>query len=126
MVSTDVAGPVSDSVGTTPVSTVGAWLAALQPTPPPALVTRLAELLAPYQEQPVARVPDVCLEAGEQLLDALLSSGSTSRGTALDLLAVDALVTYAFQAGADEPQQLEVRAARAMQRIAALPIALGE
>jgi hypothetical protein len=54
----------------------------------------------------------------------LLASGSTSRATALDLLAVDALVTYAFQAGADDPARLEERAARAMARIALLPAAL--
>jgi hypothetical protein len=102
-------------------ATVGEWLAALQPPPPPALMTRLAELLARYADQSVARVPDVCIEAGEKLLDALLASGSTSRGTALDLLSVDALLTYAFQAAADAPGDLEERAARAMARIAALP-----
>jgi hypothetical protein len=102
--------------------TVGAWLATLQPAPPSALAARLEELLGPYLALSADRVPDACLEAGERLLDTLLSSGSTSRGTALDLLAVDALVTYAFQAAADTPEQLEGRAARAMQRIAALPV----
>jgi hypothetical protein len=106
--------------GTAP-GTVGAWLSTLQPAPPSALAARLEELLGPYLALSADRVPDACLEAGEQLLDTLLSSGSTSRGTALDLLAVDALVTYAFQAAADAPEQLESRAARAMQRIAALP-----
>jgi hypothetical protein len=100
---------------------VGEWLAGLQPPPPPALMARLAELLAPHAAQPASHVPDVCVESGERLLDALLASGSTSRGTALDLLAVDALMTYAFQAAADTPTDLEVRAARAMGRIAALP-----
>ena len=101
--------------------TVGSWLAALEPAPPPALAARLAELLAPYLAQPIVQVPDVCVEAGERLLGTLLASGSTARGSALDLLAVDALVTYAFQAAADVPGELETRAARAMARIAALP-----
>ncbi|MCC6244746.1 MAG: hypothetical protein IT353_18010 [Gemmatimonadaceae bacterium] len=105
------------------MSTVGAWFAALQPAPPAALATRMTELLGPHLSRPRADVPDVCLTVGEELLDALLASGSTSRGTALDLLAVDALVTYAFQAGADDPASLESRAARAMERIAALPSA---
>ncbi len=104
-----------------PVSSVGSWLAGLQPPPPPALAIRLAELLAPFLQQPATRVPDVCLEAGQQLLAQLLASGSTSRGTALDLLAVDALVTYAFEAAADDPEALEARAAGAMACIAALP-----
>jgi hypothetical protein len=101
--------------------TVGTWLENLRPTPPAALVARLSELLQPYADLPAHRVPDVCLEAGEQLLAALLTAGSTERGTALDLLAADALVTYAFQAAADTPGQIETLASRAMQRISALP-----
>ena len=102
-------------------TTVGEWLLALQPSPPRALALRLSELLAPYLQLPGDEAPEACLEAGERLLDTLLTSGSTSRGSALDLLAVDALVTYAFQATADDPRRLESRAARAMARIAALP-----
>ncbi|MBP6774132.1 MAG: hypothetical protein KA154_14120 [Gemmatimonadaceae bacterium] len=102
-------------------ASVGEWLLALQPPPPPALAARLADVLAPYLHEPADRVSTVCLEAGEQLLAALLASGSTSRVTALDLLSVDALVTYAFEAAADAPEELESRAARAMACIAALP-----
>ncbi|MBL0172610.1 MAG: hypothetical protein IPP90_18255 [Gemmatimonadaceae bacterium] len=102
-------------------ATVGTWLAALQPAPPPALVARLTELLMPYLDWPQSRVSDACMAAGEQRLSALLRSGSTERVTALDLLAVDALVTYAFEVAADTPDQIESRAARAMQRISALP-----
>ncbi len=100
---------------------VGEWLDGLQPPPPAALRERLSAALAPYAGEPVRRVPDVCLAAGERLLDDLLSSGSTSRGTALDLLTIDSLVTYAFEAAADAPSEFEARAAQAMQRIAALP-----
>lgn len=109
--------PVSSSVQ----STVGEWVANITPRPPAALAERLQALLAPFAERPVDSVPESCLEAGERLLDELLASGSTSRGTALDLLAVDALVTYAFQEAAHDPARLETRAARAMARIAALP-----
>ena len=108
--------PKADLVGT-----VGEWLAALQPPPPPALADRLKLALAHFAAQDVDRVPEACLDAGEHLLDELLATGSTSRGSALDLLAVDALVTYAFQAAADSPERLEARAARAMARIGALP-----
>ena len=104
-----------------PASTVGEWLARLQPTPPDALAERLRLALAPHIDEAVGRVPEACLSAGERLLDALLASGSTTRGTALDLLTVDALVTYAFQVAADAPERLEERAARAMARIATLP-----
>jgi len=115
------ASPIASTPAVGVMDTVGTWLATLTPPPPAALRARLDELLAPYRGQPVSQVPDACLEAGEHLLRELLASGSTSRGTALDLLAVDSLITYAFQATADVPEQLEVRAARAMERIAALP-----
>lgn len=102
-------------------STVGAWIATCEPSPPPALHQRLQEMLAPWAAEPVSAVPDACLTAGESALNTLLASGSTSRATALDLLAVDALVTYAFQLAADDPTRIEARAAAAMARIAALP-----
>ncbi len=101
--------------------TIGDWLLAVDPTPPPALAARLASALQPYAGERADRAPEACLDAGERLLDELLASGSTSRGSALDLLTVDALVTYAFQAAADAPERLEARAARAMARLAALP-----
>ncbi len=109
---------------TAAAATVGEWMARLEPAPPPALHQRLCALVAEAASRPVSDVPEACLEAGERLLDALLASGSTSRATALDLLAVDALVTYAFQAAADDPSRLEERAARAMTRIASLPATL--
>ena len=97
------------------VTTVGGWFEALMPAPPEGLRVRLATLLRPFAHLPVQQVPEACLDA----------SGSTSRATALDLLAVDALITYAFQAAADEPALIDVRTARALARIAALPGSLG-
>lgn len=101
--------------------TVRDWLASVTPPPPPSLAARLAVVLAPHADRPEADVPTCCLEAGEALLEQILASGSTSRDTALDLLAVDALVTYAFQEAAGESATLEARASRAMARIAAIP-----
>jgi hypothetical protein len=101
--------------------TVGAWLAAVTPAPPPALALRLAEMLAPFADRPVGELPEACVAAGERELAALLAAGSTSRDGALDLLAVDALVTYAFEVAADDPARFEARAARAMERIGAIP-----
>jgi len=51
----------------------------------------------------------------------MLSSRATDRGSALDLLAVDALVTYAFEAAAETPAELEQLANDAMTRIAEIP-----
>lgn len=107
--------------GAVPFGTLRSWLFAVTPPPPPSLAARLAAVLEPFADRPAQEVPECCLEAGEGLLDAILASGSTSRDTALDLLTVDALITYAFQEAAGEPERLEARASRAMERIAAIP-----
>lgn len=101
-------------------ATVGEWLAGLQPPPPAALADRLTEILREHAHHPASAVPEVCLQKGEQMLAELMESGSTDRATALTLLAVDALVTYAFDAASGDPAHIEERAANAMKRIAAL------
>ena len=50
----------------------------------------------------------------------LLLDGCLTRDSALELLAVDAIVTYAFEASADRPERLEDIAGAALARIAAL------
>lgn len=100
--------------------TVGEWIARLDPRPPAALHARLTDLLADSANRPVQEMADVCMDCGVALLDRLLASSATGRDHALDLLAVDSLVSYAFQAAADKPSQIERRAAAAMARIAAL------
>ena len=101
-------------------ATVGEWFANLQPPPPVALADELRKLLVREVERPVGDVPEVCLATGEKMLSELMKSGSTERATALTLLAVDSLVTYAFQAAATDPERIEARAASAMKRIAEL------
>jgi hypothetical protein len=68
-----------------------------------------------------ASVPmaEALLRAGERLLAEVIAPRSgDARAAALDLLAADACVTWAFEAGADEPGTLAARAEDAMQRIA--------
>jgi len=60
------------------------------------------------------------ISAGEAAMVAVLRGGCLTRDAALDLLAVDALVTYAFEAAADEPEALETLSSDALMRIAAL------
>jgi len=52
------------------------------------------------------------------LLDELLQGECTSRASAIDLLVVDALVTYAFEVASSDPSRVTERAADAMRRIA--------
>lgn len=101
-------------------ATVGEWFASLQPPPPAALADELRQLLVHAAGRPATAVPEVCLEIGEKLLEELMKSGSTQRATALTLLAVDSLVTYAFEAASSDPTRMEARASGAMKRIAEL------
>lgn len=97
------------------------WLVAREPVPPSSLADRLRRALARLGDADrAAPRAEVYLSAGERLLGELLREGCTSRESALDLLAADALITYAFEAASLEPDLLEARARRAMVRIAAL------
>ena len=98
----------------------GAWLAAHSEQPPVALRARLDGILNAPSATPDAPVAPALLDAGQTLLSTILGSGSTQRDAALDLLAADALVTYAFEAAAEEPAMIDVRAAAAMRAISAL------
>jgi hypothetical protein len=102
------------------VSTIAEWLASRTPVPPDALRARLAELLAPVASHDACEAADACLTAAHELLGRLLSDDCATRQSALDLLAADALVTYAFEAAADDPSRLSSRANDAMVRIASL------
>lgn len=119
MSATDLIAAAEDERTRVPV-TVGEWLTQVQPEPPKALAEQLQQLIAAHAARPVQDVPEVFLAVGEALLQTMVASGSTSRETALALLSVDALVTYAFEAAAADPGRLEERAANAMRRISAL------
>jgi hypothetical protein len=64
-------------------------------------------------------VTAACIDAADTLLRDLLARESTGRDVALDLLTVDALVTYAFEAAAGDPASLRAHAAAAAARFAA-------
>jgi len=67
-----------------------------------------------------APLPVALLASAESAMTSLLGDGCLTRESALDLLAVDALITYAFEAAADEPDRLEERSEQALAAIAAL------
>jgi hypothetical protein len=60
------------------------------------------------------------LAAAEALFIRLLREGCSSRASAVDLLVVDALVTYAFELDQGVPAEIEARAERAMTRVGRL------
>jgi len=89
--------------------------------PPPVLARRVAaEIAAIPSSGPGAEATsaDTFLAAAESLFVRMLRTGCSSRESAVDLLVVDALVTYAFEVDDDDPQRIEARAERAMTRLA--------
>ncbi len=98
----------------------GAWVAAHAEQPPAALRARLDGILNAERPGAGDAVAPALLAAGEELLATILRSGSTQRDAALDLLTADALVTYAFEAAAEDSSSLDARAAAAMRAIAAV------
>lgn len=106
--------------------TLREWLAARTPAPPAPLLERVQHALRASDQLQAGDAPAQCIEAAERILRDLLRDGRDSREDALDLLAADALATYAFEAAADQPELLDVRAAAAMQRFAAAAMASAE
>jgi len=100
--------------------TLAGWLDARRPTPPPALRARIDAALGDALQADADTAVDACLSAGERVVEALLRDNATSRESAVDLLAADALVTYAFEAASERPSELVARGADAMRRIASL------
>ncbi|HEX7979046.1 MAG TPA: hypothetical protein VF461_10615, partial [Gemmatimonadaceae bacterium] len=87
---------------------------------------RIDAALGPALESDADDAVGACLRAGEELARELLQENATSRDSALDLLAADALVTYAFEAASERPGELAARSRAAMVCIAALAGAAGK
>jgi hypothetical protein len=100
--------------------TIGEWLATRTPAPPPALLALVRAALGPALAEDAALTADRCIAAAERLVAELLREGRTTRAYAADLLAADALVTYAFEAASADPATLLDRARSAMTRLARL------
>jgi hypothetical protein len=99
--------------------TLGAWLRERSSAAPPRLTARVNEALSARRDAPRANATAECIAAAETLLRDLLARESTGRDSALDLLTVDALVTYAFEAAAEDCDDLGRHAVDAAHRFAA-------
>jgi len=100
--------------------TLDEWLGSRTPPAPPKLQARLHAALRPWLHAAATGAPQFCLAAAEDLLRHLMADPSNGRGRALDLLAADALVTYAFEAASEHPETLAQCAEAATLRIARL------
>jgi hypothetical protein len=73
------------------------WIASRAPRAPQALTARLLAALDSDADAPDARTAEVCLAAATRTLETLLAENRFGRGAAIDLLAIDALTTLAFE-----------------------------
>jgi hypothetical protein len=98
--------------------TIRDWLAHREPSPPRVLRERVENLALAALDpaDPAASL----LAAAESALGQLARRAADDRATALDLLAIDALVTYAFEHAADAPDTIPALSARAMSRLSAV------
>jgi hypothetical protein len=99
--------------------TLQGWLHSRSPSPPLRLAERVDAVLGDRRATDSTEATEQCVAAAEQLLADLLTRPSTGRESALDLLTVDALITYAFEAAAVDANMLPSRADAAMRRLAA-------
>ena len=100
--------------------TIDAWLASRTPTPPRRLAARIREALGERARADAAETPNLCVDAAFELLRELVQKPDARREAALDLLTVDALVTYAFEASASDPNRVEALARDSMARFGSL------
>jgi hypothetical protein len=104
--------------------TLSEWLAARTPRPPEALEERIRAALGTALEEEAVegrgRTHDVLLTAARSLLCATPGCESEEREAAHDLLAADALVTYAFEIAAEDPDAIGSLAEFAMRDFGAL------
>jgi hypothetical protein len=77
-----------------------AWLEARRPAAPEGLAAHLA---AAAQGSPASSaIPDALAATGLRLLDRVTAASPSGRELAMDLLAADAFITYAFEAQAEQ------------------------
>ena len=92
------------------------WLAHREPSPPHVLRERVEALALAVPGLEGAPAGSL-LAAAEEALAQLARRPADDRATAIDLLAVDALVTYAMEYAAQTPDDIPLLSERAMSRL---------
>jgi hypothetical protein len=102
-------------------ASIQTWLLARDPSPPATLATRLAQCVDAAPESLFAgeSVAAVTGALGTWLLESVVERQRTAYDTALDLLAADAFVTYAFEAASEEGTDVTGLANRFLTRVRA-------
>ena len=95
------------------------WLAAREPPAPALLAQRLERFVRALPEARLdATMTRTMCALGLHALEGSLARGETGDAAALDLLAADAFVTYAFEAAAEEGLDVTPVAARLLAEVA--------
>jgi hypothetical protein len=94
------------------------WLETRTPAPPPRLLQRVVEVLGPDAKAEASS--RVLIDAADRLLRGLSAQRTLGRESALDLLTVDALVTYALECAAASPETLVDVTTEAMERLGSI------
>jgi hypothetical protein len=97
--------------------TVGEWLASRELQPPIELSERLTAALGERTTADVADAPSQFLAVALTMTRDMLASTVAGRTAALDLLTIDALVTYAYEAAAVLPDAGRALALEGMARL---------
>lgn len=103
--------------------TVREWIAGRTPPPPASLSARIQALLGSDADADETETGEVCLAAAARALDALLAGARFARASALELLAIDALTTYAYEHASesrDGAGRIEALAARGTELLGRL------
>jgi len=100
---------------------VQAWLAAREPAPPAVLAERLRHALDAASEAALAGtgMAGTMGTLGIVTLAGLRDRQAQGEGVALDLLAADAFVTYAFEAAAEEGTDVTALVQRLLREVCA-------
>ena len=101
------------------------WITGHAAGVPAELTAKVLEFLGADASKSADHAGELCLAAATRSLDALLASGRHGRDSALDLLAIDALTTYAFEHACESGKPDVVRAlatdgARALSKLTTL------
>jgi hypothetical protein len=81
---------------------VQAWLAAREPKPPKNLADRIAALVVNASPKDLdLPLPQALAALGRSVVRQIIQQERPGRESALDLLAADAFITYAFEAQAE-------------------------
>jgi hypothetical protein len=93
------------------------WLSQFHPAPPEDLVRAIQNALEGSRSDPGA---EDLLRAAERVLEKILRSDCEARASAMDLLAIDALVTQALLVATRDRAAPQDFAEQAMVRVASL------